>query len=154
MIAPRIIRPRVIPEPAGDLPQDIHPIIRRVLLARGIRETGELSLTMKDMLLPDDLGGVEQAASLLADAVSGDQQVLIVGDFDADGATGTALAMLSLEAMGCRKVDFRVPNRFEFGYGLTVPLVDSLADDPPDLPRYCDRSPSAWRGPSSRTRHR
>ena len=128
MIAPRTIRPRVISEPAGDLPRDIHPVIRRVLLARGVRGMGALSLDMKDMLLPDDLGGVKQAASLLADAISADQQVLIVGDFDADGATGTALAMLSLEAMGCRKVDFRVPNRFEFGYGLTVPLVNSLAD--------------------------
>jgi len=133
MIPPRIIRPRVIPESDGDLPEDIHPVICRVLLARGVCETGQLSLDMKDMLLPDELGGVEQAASLLADAVSQDQQVLIVGDFDADGATGTALAMLSLEAMGCRKIDFRVPSRFEFGYGLTVPLVDSLADDPPDL---------------------
>jgi single-stranded-DNA-specific exonuclease len=133
MIAPRIIRPRVVPESAGDLPEDIHPVIRHVLLTRGVREPGELSLDMKDMLLPDDLGGVEQAASLLADAVTQDQRVLIVGDFDADGATGTALAMLSLEAMGCRKLDFRVPNRFEFGYGLTVPLVDSLADNPPDL---------------------
>jgi len=133
MIAPRIIRPRVIPESTGDLPEDIHPVISRVLLARGVREPGELSLDMKDMLPPDDLGGVEQAALLLADAVSQDQQVLIVGDFDADGATGTALAMLFLQAMGCRKVDFRVPNRFEFGYGLTVPLVNSLADHPPDL---------------------
>ena len=133
MIAPRVIRPRLIPQSAAKLPEDIHPVIRRVLLARGVRGTGELSLEMKDMLLPDDLGGVEQAASLLADAVTRDQQVLIVGDFDADGATGTALAMLSLEAMGCRKIDFRVPNRFEFGYGLTVPLVDTLADDPPDL---------------------
>ena len=133
MIASRIIRPRVIPESGADLPEDMHPVVRRVLLARGIRATGELSLDIKDMLRPDELGGVDQAASMLADAISQDQQVLIVGDFDADGATGTALAMLSLAAMGCRKVDFRVPNRFEFGYGLTVPLVDSLADDPPDL---------------------
>jgi len=133
MIAPRIIRSRVIPESSGDLPHDLHPVVRRVLLARGVRDPGELSLDMKDMLRPDELGGVEQAASLLADAVSQDQKVLIVGDFDADGATGTALAMLSLAAMGCGKIDFRVPNRFEFGYGLTVPLVDSLADNPPDL---------------------
>jgi single-stranded-DNA-specific exonuclease len=95
--------------------------------------SSELSLNLNNMLHPNDLGGIGKAASLLADAVTEGQQVLIVGDFDADGATGTALAMLSLEAMGCVKVDFRVPNRFEFGYGLTVPLVDTLAGDPPDL---------------------
>lgn len=133
MIATRTIRSRVIPDSSADLPEDFHPVIRRVLLARGVRAAGELSLAMQDMLRPDDLGGIEQAAALLADAVTEDKQILIVGDFDADGATGTALAMLSLAAMGCGKVDFRVPNRFEFGYGLTVPLVDTLVDDPPDL---------------------
>ena len=133
MIATRTIRSRVIPDSADDLPEEFHPVIRRVLLARGVRDADELSLAMQDMLRPDDLGGIEQAASLLADAVTEDKQILIVGDFDADGATGTALAMLSLAAMGCGKVDFRVPNRFEFGYGLTVPLVDTLAEDPPDL---------------------
>ena len=133
MIATRTIRSRVIPESADDLLEEFHPVIRRVLLARGVRDADELSLAMQDMLRPDDLGGIEQAASLLADAVTEDKQILIVGDFDADGATGTALAMLSLAAMGCGKVDFRVPNRFEFGYGLTVPLVDTLAEDPPDL---------------------
>ena len=133
MIATRTIRSRVIPDSADDLPEEFHPVIRRVLLARGVRDADELSLAMQDMLRPDDLGGIEQAASFLADAVTEDKQILIVGDFDADGATGTALAMLSLAAMGCGKVDFRVPNRFEFGYGLTVPLVDTLAEDPPDL---------------------
>jgi single-stranded-DNA-specific exonuclease len=133
MIAAGIIRPRLIPDAAADLLQDMHPVIRRVLLARGVSDNAELSLELQNMLLPDDLGGVETAACVLADAVTQDQQILVVGDFDADGATGTALAMLSLRAMGCRNIDFRVPNRFEFGYGLTVPLVDTLADNPPDL---------------------
>ena len=133
MIASRIIRPRLIPDSAADLLQDMHPVIRRVLLARGVSDSAELSLELQNMLLPDDLGGVETAACLLADAVTQDQKILVVGDFDADGATGTALAILSLRAMGCGNIDFRVPNRFEFGYGLTVPLVDTLADNPPDL---------------------
>jgi len=88
MIATRTIRSRVIPDSAGDLPEEFHPVIRRVLLARGVRDADELSLAMQDMLRPDDLGGIEQAASLLADAVTEDKQILIVGDFDADGATG------------------------------------------------------------------
>jgi single-stranded-DNA-specific exonuclease len=133
MIAPRTIRQREISLAAHDLTDDVDPIILRVLLARGISSQNELSLGLQNMLLPDSLGGVEAAATLLAEAVAQDRQILIVGDFDADGATGTALGVLSLRAMGCQRVDFRVPNRFEFGYGLTVPLVDTLADNPPDL---------------------
>jgi len=133
MIAARTIRAREIPESDSDKLESIPALIRRIVLARGVNNTAGLSLELNDMLLPDELGGIEMAASLLAGAAKQDQRILIVGDFDADGATGTALAMLCLQAMGCRQVDFRVPNRFEFGYGLTVPLVDTLADDPPDL---------------------
>lgn len=134
MIGSRAIRLREVPVGLeGDFPGNFHPVIRRILLSRGISKTEETSLELKDMLLPDELAGVERAASLLASAVTEDRKILIVGDFDTDGATGTALAVLSLRAMGCRQVEFRVPNRFEFGYGLTVPLVDTLAGEPPDL---------------------
>jgi single-stranded-DNA-specific exonuclease len=132
-MTPRVIKPRVLPAVVSDLPDDMHPVIRRVLLARGVTDPGEMSLQLSDMLHPGGLGSIDAAAAILADAVTGEQRILIVGDFDADGATGTALAVLSLCAMGCRKVDFRVPNRFEFGYGLTVPLVETLAAAPPDL---------------------
>jgi single-stranded-DNA-specific exonuclease len=107
--------------------------LRRVLAARGIRGPESLSLDLKQLLTPDRLGQVDTAAELVADAVTDGQRILVVGDFDADGATGTALAMLSLRALGASRVDFRVPNRFEFGYGLTLPLVETLAGDPPDL---------------------
>ena len=73
------------------------------------------------------------AAALIADAVQQDRSILVVGDFDADGATGTALAVLALRAMGGQRVTFRVPNRFEFGYGLTAGLVGTLAGEPPDV---------------------
>ena len=130
----REIRPREIPAAAqGDFNDSIHPVIRRILLSRGISRQDELSLELKDMLSPDSLGDVAKAAALLATAIIEDKKILIVGDFDTDGATGTALAVLSLRAMGCRRVDFRVPNRFEFGYGLTVPLVETLSASPPDL---------------------
>jgi single-stranded-DNA-specific exonuclease len=127
------IRQRVIPAVTDDLPGGLHPVSRRVLLARGVWQRTELELNLRGLTPPTELSGIDQAARLLADAVTGDQSVLIVGDFDADGATGTALAMLSLAAMGCKRLSFRVPNRFEFGYGLTVPLVETLADAPPDL---------------------
>ncbi len=134
MISSRVIRPREVPAGSGcNFADNMHPVLRRILMSRGIRDQDEMSLELKDMLLPDSLGGVTRAADLIATAVTGDQKILIVGDFDTDGATGTALAVLSLQAMGCRQVDFRVPNRFEFGYGLTVPLVDTLAGAPPDL---------------------
>ncbi|MBT8047850.1 MAG: single-stranded-DNA-specific exonuclease RecJ [Xanthomonadales bacterium] len=132
-MTPRIIRRRDIPGEAGRLPGGMHPVIERILRARGVNDVSQLSLEMANMLRPNDLGGVDQAAAVLAEAVTGSRSILVVGDFDADGATGTALALLSLRAMGCKSVDFRVPNRFEFGYGLTVPLVQTLADDPPQV---------------------
>lgn len=115
------------------LPHDLNPVIRRVLAARGLSGASELSLALAGMQHPRELSGVEHAAERVAEAVMQDQRILIVGDFDADGATGTALSILSLQAMGARQVEFRVPNRFEFGYGLTVPLVETLQDSPPDL---------------------
>jgi single-stranded-DNA-specific exonuclease len=121
------------PVEESGLGDDIHPVLRRILLARGITRPDELALDLRALLPPGDLSGIDNAARLVAEAVMQDQRILIVGDFDADGATGTAVAMLSLRAMGCEQLDFRVPNRFEFGYGLTVPLVDTLCADPPDL---------------------
>jgi single-stranded-DNA-specific exonuclease len=133
MMSERKIRAREARGQANDLPENLHPVIRRILLSRGITRKEQLSLELKDMLLPDSLGGIDQAAAMVADAICQDQSILVVGDFDTDGATGTALAVLSLRAMGSTRVDFRVPNRFEFGYGLTVPLVETLVDQPPEL---------------------
>ena len=122
-----------MPEQEDRLPPDLNPVVRRVLLARGVSGPEQLDLRLQGMHGPGSLSGIRTASRLLADAVTGGQRILIVGDFDADGATGTALAVLSLREMGCRNLDFRVPNRFEYGYGLTVPLVESLASEPPDL---------------------
>jgi single-stranded-DNA-specific exonuclease len=137
VIARRLIRQRALPpasgEPADGLPAQLHPVSRRVLRARGILEAAALRLNLGDMHPPGALSGIDAAAQLLAGAIADGESLLVVGDFDADGATGTALAMLSLRAMGCERAGFRVPNRFEFGYGLTVPLVETLAAAPPDL---------------------
>ena len=128
----RIQRRSSVPA-VDELPQGLHPVSRRVLLARGVQDAATLRLDLQELQPPEGFAGIETAAQLLADAIMQDQSVLIVGDFDADGATGTALAGLSLGAMGCKRFGFRVPNRFEFGYGLTVPLVETLAAAPPDL---------------------
>mgnify|MGYP001822777065 FL=1 len=115
------------------LPGDLNPVVRRVLLARGVTDPAALSLDLATMQHPQSMAGIETAAELLATAVMQDRDILVVGDFDADGATGTALALLSLRAMGAKRIDYRVPNRFEFGYGLTVPLVETLRERPPDV---------------------
>lgn len=118
---------------SDELSADLHPVVRRVLLARGVSTRESVDLSLANMLTPEGLGGVRDAARRLAAAVRNNESILVVGDFDADGATGTALALLALRAMGAGRVEFRVPNRFEFGYGLTEPLVDTLKGDPPDL---------------------
>ena len=146
MNAKRSIRQREFSESADQLPADLHPAIRRVLLSRGVTRQEELALDLRAMLPPGELSGIVNAAEMIAGAVMQDRRILIVGDFDADGATGTAVAMLSLQAMGCARLDFRVPNRFEFGYGLTVPLVDTLADDPPDMLITVDSGISCHQG--------
>lgn len=132
-LSPEQVIRRPLAGDADQLPETIHPVLRRVFLARGVSSEADITLTLARMLSPEGLGDVDRAARRLASAVTNNEKILIVGDFDADGATGSALAVRALTAMGAQRVDFRVPNRFEFGYGLTVPLVDTLADDPPDL---------------------
>jgi len=127
------VRQRKVESGADSLPDSIHPVIRRILLARNITDTTALDLKLGRLQSPAALSGIRQAAEILADAVVAGQSILIVGDFDADGATGTALAVRALHLMGATNVDFRVPNRFEFGYGLSVALVETLADNPPDV---------------------
>ena len=133
MKRPLPVESRVLAADRSRLPPDIHPVIRRVLLGRGVTDPAELALGLGNMQKPDRLSDITKAAELIAHAVMEGQRLLIVGDFDADGATGTALAVLSLRAMGCGNVAFRVPNRFEFGYGLTEGLVETFSADPPDL---------------------
>jgi len=132
-IRPDQVVRRPLEDSADGLPADIHRVLRRIFLARGVRAPHDIDLALRGLLPPSGLGDVRRAAARLAQAVREGERILIVGDFDADGATGTALAMLALRAMGSETTGFRVPNRFEFGYGLSRPLVDTLAPDPPDL---------------------
>ena len=76
------------------------------------------------MLNPNQLHGIQQAVSLLVDAYQQQQKIVIVGDFDADGATSTALSVLALRMLGFTDVEYLVPNRFEQGYGLSVPVAE------------------------------
>jgi len=133
LLAGRKVRQRQTGSVKDTLPGSLHPVIRRILLARDITDEKSLDLKLGRLQPPATLSGIGEAADILADAVVSGQSILIVGDFDADGATGTALAVRALHLMGAAHVDFRVPNRFEFGYGLSVGLVETLASQPPDV---------------------
>lgn len=133
MLVSRKVRQRQAGSVSDTLPEDLHPVIRRILLARDITDAQSLDLKLGRLQPPGALSGVQASAEILAEAVVSGQSILIVGDFDADGATGTALGVRALQLMGAENVDFRVPNRFEFGYGLSVGLVETLVDDPPDV---------------------
>jgi len=131
--ANRKVRQREFDSVSDSLPAYLHPVLKRILVSRDITDEKSLDLRLGRLLPPTSLAGIQQAAEILADAVVSGKSILIVGDFDADGATGTAVAVRALQQMGASQVDFRVPNRFEFGYGLSVALVETLADSPPDV---------------------
>jgi len=112
---------------------DFHPVLARVYAQRGIDSLQELERGLGHLLPVELLKGIEPAAELLAEAVTSGQRVLVVGDFDCDGATSTALAVRALRLMGARQVDYLVPNRFKYGYGLTPEIVEVAAQRRPEL---------------------
>ncbi len=129
---PERIRRRPGAEPDSAL-ADVHPVLARVFANRGITATIQIEHKLDSLLSPHLLRGVSQAGELLADCVQQRQCILVVGDFDADGATSTALAITALRAMGAVDPRFLVPNRFEYGYGLTPEIVELAAADKPSL---------------------
>ncbi len=122
----KIVRRPVVSD-AG-LPQSLHPIIKQIYASRGIENDTELSLTVGQLAPVDSLKGVTQAAEIIHDAFVQQLCICIVGDFDADGATSTALMTEAFNLMGYQNHQFIVPNRFEFGYGLTPEIVDIAAE--------------------------
>jgi len=116
-----------------DLGVVVPPILARIYSARGVAGARDLDLSLAGLLQPETLTGAEQAASIIARAVVDARHIKIVGDFDADGATATVVAMKSLRAFGATRVSFLVPNRFEFGYGPTPEIVELARRDAPDL---------------------
>ncbi len=115
------------------LPSGLHPLLRRLYLARGVTSEDGCSLPLSALHPFDALTDVEPAAVLLAGLIRDGGSVLVVGDYDADGATGSALAVLGLRALGAARVSYLVPSRFAFGYGLSPPVVEAAAAWRPDL---------------------
>ncbi|WP_440875740.1 single-stranded-DNA-specific exonuclease RecJ [Thalassotalea sp. PLHSN55] len=109
------------------LPEFLHPTIKQIYASRGINQAQELDLNVKQMVAIDSLKGLPQACQLLHEAFKAQKKIIVVGDFDADGATSTALMMEALTMLGSNNHSFLVPNRFEYGYGLTPEIVEIAA---------------------------
>jgi single-stranded-DNA-specific exonuclease len=129
---PKITSRQIDPK-LGQFSDSISPLLQRIYLGRGITNEEQLERTLAKLPRPDTLRGLSDGVTLLEDALTQQQSVLIVGDFDADGATSTVLTLLAMRAMGLQHIDFIVPNRFEFGYGLTPEIVALAQQRNPDL---------------------
>ena len=128
----QIVRRTVDPEALLRFP-DLHPVLGRIYAARQVVTPQELETGLQGLHPPERLGGMTQAVDLLEQALREQWRILIVGDFDADGATSTALCMRGLRLLGAKHLDYLVPNRFEYGYGLTPEIVAVAAGRKPDL---------------------
>lgn len=128
------ILPRPIPGRAVSrlLEAGTHPLLARIYAARGIDSRDQLDYSLKALLPPAQLKGVREAAQLLADAIEAGARMVIVADYDCDGATACAVGVRALRAFGA-EVAYLVPNRFEYGYGLTPAIVELAAGMAPDL---------------------
>jgi single-stranded-DNA-specific exonuclease len=139
------IEPRLLPDTLpflGDLP----PLLTRLYAARGVASEAELDKGLARLIPFAQLKGIEQAVELLVTAIDARQRILIVGDFDADGATASTVGVLGLRLLGAAHVDYLVPNRFEYGYGLTPEIVAVALQREPDLLVTVDNGISSVEG--------
>ena len=143
---PTTIIRRDVPESPSGLPDELHPVLRRVYAARDALTTDDVSYSLERLLPLSALGGLSAAVGLLQSIVTAAGRILIVGDFDADGATSCALCVRALRAMGARDVQYLVPNRFEYGYGLTPEIVAVAAQHNPELIMTVDNGISSIEG--------
>ncbi len=133
--------PTVLPD-LGDLP----PLLTRIYAARGVAHAAELEKGLARLLPAHLLKGMDAAVQLLSQALERRQRILIVGDFDADGATASCVGVLGLRMLGAVHVDYLVPNRFDYGYGLTPEIVAVALERQPDLLVTVDNGISSLEG--------
>jgi single-stranded-DNA-specific exonuclease len=141
----RAIQRRPVPEAPG-LPASLHPVLRRVYAARGIGTPEDIDLRLAALLPVSSLDGIEPAVDLLLDHLERRSPLVIVGDYDADGATSTALMVRQLRRLGFPRVDFCVPDRMRHGYGLTAGLVREMTVEAPALLVTVDNGVAAFAG--------
>ena len=139
---------QLITRTPGDLvlPESLPPLVRRIYSQRPLAALTELELTLSQLIPPARLKGIDAAVGLLEAALKEGERLLIVADFDADGATSCALALTVLRAFGCAHVDYIVPNRFEYCYGLTPEIVELAKGKNPDLIITVDNGISSIEG--------
>lgn len=125
---------------------DIHPVLDRVYRARNITSADQLEASLNRLLPYSSLSAIQDAVVIIEQSIRQQESILIIGDFDADGATSTAVALRALEMMGAQQINFLVPNRFEFGYGLTPEIVDVAKQYQPQLIITVDNGISSIEG--------
>ncbi|MGZ8136212.1 MAG: single-stranded-DNA-specific exonuclease RecJ, partial [Methylococcaceae bacterium] len=125
---------------------DMHPLLARIFLSRGLTSGAELDRTLAKLPSPWLLSGMENMVAHLITAINQQQRISILADFDADGATSCAVAIKGLGLLGATKVSFVVPNRFEYGYGLTPEIVELIKLQNPDLIITVDNGISSIEG--------
>ena len=123
-----------------------HPVLNRIYAARGILRIEDLDLSLGTLLSPDEMPDIEVAANRLVSALLQKEKILVIGDYDADGATSVALCLLCLRSFGFENLDFLVPNRFQFGYGLSTDIVKLAQTFEPGLLLTVDNGTSSVDG--------
>lgn len=120
-------------DPPGDWAHGLHPVLARVYAARGAMSLEHARPRLANLVPPDSMGGLDAATRLLADAMRDGRHIVVVGDFDCDGATACAVGVRGLRLLGASRVSYAVPNRIVHGYGLSPAMVEELAAMSPDL---------------------
>lgn len=147
----RSIRRRVVDAPVGVVGIS-DPLLARIYAARGISDVTELDHRLSRLAAADTLPGIRAAVERLVRALANDERIVVIGDYDADGATSTVLALRALRAFGASDCSFLVPNRFEHGYGLSPELVAIAAERAPALILTVDNGTVAHQGVAEATR--
>ena len=132
--------------------QGLHPLLARLYASRGIKDKSELDYELKSLIPPTALTNATEAAHLLADAIEAEAKMLIIGDYDCDGATATAVGMRALKMLGA-DVNFLLPDRFKLGYGLSPEIVDVAAQQSPDLIITVDNGIASLEGVARAQQH-
>ena len=112
---------------------ELHPLLKKIYANRGVTKLKQVKYSLSNLIDFSLLKDIEKASAIVAEAIMQQKTIMVVGDFDADGATSCAVMLRSLKAFGLEKVDYLVPNRFDFGYGLSPQIVDVAAKSKPDL---------------------
>jgi len=151
-LARNIIR-RPLPQQLPDDLSVLHPVLSRIYAARHITSANQLEYSVQQLLSHEDLAGIDGAVALLADSLKNGERILIVADFDADGATSCTVAMRGLAMLGANDLHYLVPNRFEYGYGLSPEIVEVAAQLAPDILITVDNGISSIEGVRAARQH-